>query len=194
MRSTWASGSERGGCRPWVRAISSLERSGPASPGCGWAMGLKKPTFRPARCSVRTRPGLMEVRPTPKPVGAMKKVCMNSPVFARAGRRQCSVVEQGQGVQGDLPFLVGRHHQYPRMSQGLNGAGNAADAAGIGLVVESQIEQLQVSQGLAAHLRRVLADASGEDQSVELRQGAAHGRQRLGQAVAEYLDGQRGSG
>jgi hypothetical protein len=37
---------------------------------------LEKPTFSPARSRVRTSPRLMEVRPTPKSVGAIKKVCM----------------------------------------------------------------------------------------------------------------------
>src|SRR5476649_942232 len=79
MRSTWARPSGCGGLRPWVRATSSVERSGPVSPGCGWAIGLKKPTFSPARSRVRTSPRLMEVRPTPKSVGAIKKVCMRIP-------------------------------------------------------------------------------------------------------------------
>ncbi|CAO3311086.1 hypothetical protein METHP14_650006 [Pseudomonas sp. P14-2025] len=78
MRSTWARLSGTGGLMPWVRATSSVERSGPVSPGWGWAIGLKKPTFRPARSKVRTRPRLIEVRPTPKSVGAMKNVCMRA--------------------------------------------------------------------------------------------------------------------
>ena len=66
-------------------------------------------------------------------------------------------VEQGKGIEGDLPLFVGRYHQYAHVAIGVDGTCDAAHAAGVGLGVELEPEQAQVVERPAADQRRVFA-------------------------------------
>jgi hypothetical protein len=75
-----------------VRATSSVERSGPVSP-VRLGDRLEEADLQPGALQGTDQPRLMEVRPTPKSVGAMKNVCM------RASRNKRCKEINGQGYR-----------------------------------------------------------------------------------------------
>src|SRR5690554_176314 len=188
MRSTLAR-SRLAGCAVLYRlAMSWLTRSAPLSLGWGWAMGLRKPTRMPAFCRTCTMPRLTEVRPTPKPVGASKKVCiLKSCVKTVTEESRCWApaspcylllrIDDFQRFNGDLALFVGRYDQHQRMSVGADLAALAAYAALVGLVVQLEVEYAHVIEGFLADQGGVFANATGEQQAIQTGQCAGQGSQ-----------------
>src|SRR4051794_19168948 len=94
-------------------------------------------------------------------------------------------------MTGDHQFLVGR--DYP----GRDSAGGGGDPRGPALVCLGVELETQPSGGVtnaAADLGGVLANASGEDQSVDSAEHGGEGADLLGSAIHEIVDSQAGSG
>ena len=64
-----------GRSRPEPTLITDVLASGPTYEGFGCATGLKKLTFTPSLAKALTKPKLIDVTPTPVPIGISIIVC-----------------------------------------------------------------------------------------------------------------------
>src|SRR6266702_7790700 len=96
------------------------------------------------------------------------------------------------GVERDHELLVGGHHRRERPLLAGDAPALGAAVAHVGDWVHGEAEEAELLQDARADGGRVLADAAGEDERVQPAERHHQARHRLGERIAEDVDGELG--